>query len=370
MNIPEPYAGRLNALRKEMKANNLSAMLVMRPENRRYLSGYTASDPQLDESSGCLFITLRRQYLLTDFRYEIQAGQEAKGWDIVIYTTGQASAVGRLAKKGKVDRLAFEDDFLTVKLHGYLKEENKDLEMVPSPELVRNLRAVKDESEIRLMTKALRITEKAFARTMEFLKPGLTELEIVRYLQDRFAEYGSEGPAFDSIVASGPNAALPHAVPSKRKIKEGETIIFDIGAKYQGYGADMSRTVVLGKPSPWIVKIYNLVREAQLAAIKGMKPGLLTSDADALARCVIEEGGYGPNFGHSLGHGVGLVTHEAPSLSRFRPVELEPGMIVTVEPGIYLEGRGGVRLEEMVLITDAGVKVLNRDKTFYLWPKA
>ena len=217
------------------------------------------------------------------------------------------------------------------------------------------------------MTKALRITEAAFAETAAFIKPGKTEIELSRFFYDAVLRHGGEGLAFDTIAASGPNAALPHAEPTNRRIKTGETVIIDCGAKYKGYSADMTRTIILGKPKPWIKEIYSTVRQAQLLALKGLRPGMRTDAADALARDYIEKSGYGPKFGHSLGHGVGLATHEAPRLSRLRPTELEPGMVVTVEPGIYLEGRGGVRLENMALITPKGVRVLNRDQTFYPW---
>lgn len=367
MSVPNPYNERLNALRKKMSEAGLSALLVMRPENRRYLSGYAAHDPQLDESSGCLFITRNHQYLLTDFRYQIQAASEAKGYDIVIYSSGPVDDLAGLCQKHKVPRIGFEDDIMTVQLHRMLKGKLVNAHLVPAPPLAESLRLRKDTTEIRTMTKALRITEAAFAETAAFLKPGKTEKELARFFYDAVLRHGGEGLAFETIAASGPNAALPHAEPTNRKVKTGETVIFDCGAKYKGYCADMTRTIILGAPKPWIKEIYRTVRQAQLLALKNIRPGMRTDDADALARNHIEQAGYGPQFGHSLGHGVGLATHEAPRLSRLRPVELEPGMVVTVEPGIYLEGKGGVRLENMVLITDSGARVLNQDKTFYDW---
>ena len=367
MRIPEQYAARLQRLRREMKAKKLSALLVVRPENRRYLSGYSAADAQLDESSGYLFITLRRQFLLTDFRYEIQAGREAVGYEVVIYREGPARTIARLAASLRVKRLGFEDDLLTVKAYKRLRGEMKGRALVPASGLIERLRAVKDKTEVRLLTRAARITGAALSQTLDFLRPGQTEIEVARYLEDSMAELGADGPAFESIVASGPNAALPHAVPARRKIKAGETIIFDCGARFHGYGADMSRTIILGRAKPWLQRIYTLVRQAQAEAISGLRPGLTTDKADALARDIIEAAGYGPQFGHALGHGVGLATHEAPSLSRARPVSLTPGMVVTVEPGIYIKGRGGVRLEDMVLITDTGTRLLTKDRNFYSW---
>ena len=367
MKVPEPYEARLKALRKKLTAQKLGALLVFRPENRRYLSGFEAEDTQIDESSGCLLITARRQYLLTDFRYETEARRQAVGFDVRLYQGGAARTAAELVRRARAELVGFEEDIVTVQAHQQLEEALDDRTAVPAAGLVEELRVIKDKREIRLMTKALRITEEALARTWAWLEPGRNEIETARFLEEAMLDLGAEGTAFESIVASGPNAALPHAVPGLRRIKEGEPVIFDCGARYKGYRADMTRTIFLGKPKPFFKTIYSLVRRAQTAAIKGIKPGMMTDAADALARDVIDAGGYGPQFGHSLGHGVGLATHEKPSLSRLRATRLEPGMVVTIEPGVYLEGRGGVRLEEMALITERGVKILNRDQTFYDW---
>ena len=365
MNIQKPFSERLAKLRKDMTRAGCSALLISKPENRRYLSGFTAHDTQLDESSGRLLVTKKNQYLLTDFRYEIQASREAKGFTIIIYKAGFAADLARLIKKHRTRVLGFEEIHTTVAAHRELAESLTGVKLLPLTGLVENLRRIKDDSEVRRIVRALRITEEALARTVSFLKPGMTEIKAARYLEDTMVELGAEGPAFSSIVASGPNAALPHAVPGNRRIKEAETIVFDCGAQYNGYGADMTRTIILGTPRPWIKKMYQTVRAAQLAALRSIKPGLTSLEADALARDVIEEAGYGDYFGHALGHGVGLATHEAPSLSRLRDDVLEAGMIVTVEPGIYIEGRGGVRLEEMILLRQNGNRLLNRDKSFY-----
>ena len=366
MNVPEPFAGRLIEVRRRMKARGLSALIVLRPENRCYLSGYTAEDSQLDESSGCLYLSARRQVLLTDFRYKTQAETEAKGFDVVIHTSGPVQELARLARHHH-RVIGFEEDITTVRFHRLLREEIPNAELNPVSGLVEELRSIKDSLEVKRITRALGITEAALRSTWKFLEPGRTELEVARFLESTMKELGADELAFESIVASGPNAALPHAVPSGRRIREGETIVFDCGARRNQYRSDMTRTIILGRPKPWIREIYTIVRQAQLAAIRGMKPGMMTNEVDALARSVIEDAGYGPYFGHGLGHGVGLATHEFPSLSRLRPTRLEPGMVVTVEPGIYLEGRGGVRLEEMVLVTPQGARVLNKDQTFYDW---
>ena len=367
MTLKEPYKTRLGLLRKSLADLNLSAFLVSHPENRRYLSGYSATDSQLDESSGFLLITPRQQLLLTDFRYEIQARQEAPGYKIVIYKRGLAAEISRLVKHYKLQRVGFESAHMIYRNYELLKDQTEAL-WQPVVGQVENLRVRKDATELKAINKSLRITEKAFQLTLEHLKPGLMEVEAARFLDETMLKLGADEPAFDTIMASGPHAALPHAVPTIRKIKEGEPIVIDCGAKRNGYSADMTRTVILGTPPPWLKNIYQIVRQAQLAAIAALRPGMATSEADAIARRHITEHGFGPHFGHSLGHGVGLATHEAPALSQFRSTVLEPGMVVTVEPGIYLGGRGGVRLEEMVTITETKARVMNKDHFFYKWP--
>lgn len=365
MATKERYGERLRRLRGEMVRTGLSALLISRPENRRYMSGFEAADEQLDESSGRLFITLRRAYLLTDSRYEIQARREATAYEVEIYRVSPIQTLAALARRHRVTRMGFEEDHLTVAFHKEMRRVLKGVGLASAAGLVERLRQIKDASEVRLMERALRITEEALAKTFDFLVPGRSELEVARFLEEAMTGLGADGVAFKTIVASGPNAAMPHAVPTNRRIKASETVIFDCGAMVQGYRADITRTIILGRPRPWMKAVYRTVRQAQLKALEGIRPGLHTDQADALAREIIEEAGYGPQFGHALGHGVGLAIHEAPAVSRMRPVALEPGMVITVEPGVYVEGRGGVRLEEMVLLTEDGLRLLNRDRTFY-----
>lgn len=366
MVVPEPYRARLSALRKELADRELGGLFVSRPESRRYLSGYTPQDPQLDESSGYLFITPRRQYLLTDSRYKIQAEREALGFEVEIYQYKMADTLADLVKQNGLSQVGFEEAYLTVAAHRVISAEIK-CEFSPLTGVVEKLRVCKDENEIQAIVEALDITEKALERTRAYLSPGKTELEVADFFEASVKELGADGPAFETIVASGPNAAEPHAVPSKKEIRKGETIIIDCGTILNGYRSDMTRTFVLGAPENWIREIYRTVRQAQLAAVDILGPGLMTDRADTAARSIIETAGYGPYFGHGLGHGVGLAAHELPHLSRFRATALKPGMVVTVEPGIYLEGRGGVRLEDMAVITDDGVRILNQDRSFYDW---
>jgi len=236
--------------------------------------------------------------------------------------------------------------------------------MIPVSGIIEKLRTRKTPEEIEKIHQAVLLNEQVFQEAYKSLRPGQTEKEIALKIETSMRRLGAEEPAFPAIVASGPNAALPHAVPTDRRIKEGETIIIDMGLKLDGYCSDMTRTVVLGKPAAKILEIIRLVRQAQLAAVKTLKAGILAKDADRAARKIISEAGYGKSFGHGLGHGVGLAVHETPSLNKRRRNKLQPGMVVTVEPGIYLPGWGGVRLENMVIIEDGGCTLLNRDTTF------
>jgi len=307
----------------------------------------------------------RGQYLLTDSRYTEAAGQEAPAFKILTYRRGLGAELAALKALAKVKTLHFEPEFVSVALFEILSQALSGQKLRPLPFNLDAPRAVKSPEEIKLVTKALAITEAAVGALMEKMAPGLTEREAAFFLEAEFRRLGAEGPSFETIVASGPNAALPHAVPGLKRIKAGETVIIDCGAKYRGYCADITRTKITGSPKAWQKEIYSVVREAQLMAIEAIRPGVAASDVDRVAREHIRKAGYGPYFGHSLGHGVGLVIHEAPSLSPRNHQELQPGEIVTVEPGIYLPGQGGVRLEQLVLVTERGHRLLNRNTDFY-----
>jgi Xaa-Pro aminopeptidase len=364
MNETQPYTDRLAELRAEMRQRGLAGLLVKRPENRRYLSGYTADDPQLDESSGWLLILEDCAYLLTDSRYETQARREAVGFEVVRYQHRVFGALTELCRPIESGRLGYEEDLVTVRELEWLKQ-SVDLEITEASGLVENRRAVKDDAEIECIIRALAIAEEALAEAIDAIRIGRTERETARRFEASILELGAEGPAFETIVASGPNAALPHAVPGDRKFEAGDAVVFDCGAVFQGYRSDITRTVLVEPIPDWIREIYQVVHSAQHAALEIIAPHMMTDEVDRTAREVIEAAGYGPYFGHGLGHGLGLATHERPSLSRFNPTTLRPGMVVTVEPGIYLPGKGGVRLEQLVLITIDGARVLNHNSFFY-----
>jgi Xaa-Pro aminopeptidase len=368
--IPSPYSKRVQLLLEELKKRSLAGIMVFQPENRRYLSGFKATDPQLNESSGFLIIGEGQAILGTDPRFEGEAQSQAKGFYPFIYRRGLEASWAEIDGRLKTfSRLAFEGLGVTFHTYRRLKKlirfTNKAISFLPTYQIVEELRIRKEKREIEAITRSLKITEEAFLLVQKALRPGKTEKEIAWELKKTIHQKGGEDLAFEPIVASGPNAALPHAEPTEREIKKGEPILFDFGSKWKGYCSDLSRTLFLGPPSDRFKEVYTLVRQAQLQAEKGMKAGLTTVEADALARSVIDKGGYGRFFKHSLGHGVGLSTHELPSISPVKAAPLYSGMVVTIEPGIYLPGWGGVRLEDMVVIQKKGVRSLNQNKNFY-----
>jgi Xaa-Pro aminopeptidase len=366
-----PFLERLGRFRGIMEQQELDAFFVTAPENRYYLSGFEAEDLLLTESSGYLLITRTAQYLLTDPRYEEAAKKEAAGFDLAVYSTGIREILPDLFSKLQCKRLGIEEHFITVKR---LREVEEALAKVSSAgvviatdDLVERLRIIKDEDEIEKIRKSVRLTEKALQTLWNALAPGMTEKDAAWLIEKSIREGGAQAVSFPPIVASGPNAALPHAVPEDREIGAGESVILDLGSKVDGYCSDMTRTWVSGSPSPKLREIYKTVREAQLAAQDKIRAGIDSVSVDSAARDLIMDAGYGDNFGHGLGHGVGLAVHEKPGLRRVEPTLLAENMIVTVEPGIYLPGFGGVRLENMVRVTETGCELLTREELFYDW---
>jgi len=357
----------LDKIRAAIRRKGADVLLVTQPENRRYLSGYTATDLTIAESAGVLLVPGRgTPLLLTDSRYVLQAEKEAAGFEVVLLQGSLQATLKKIVGRRGWRRLAFESHYVLHSSALQLKAfgQKHGVEMIPVTGLVEKMRIRKSREEIRKIRQAVLLNEAVFQETYANLKPGQTEREVARAIEAAMLQKGAEAVAFPTIVAAGPNGALPHAVPSDRAINEGETIIIDMGLKLDGYCSDMTRTVVLGKPDRDTIKIIRLVRQAQRAALQTIKAGILARDADRAARALIAAAGYGKNFGHGLGHGVGLAVHEPPSLNRMRRNTLQAGMVVTVEPGIYLPGWGGVRLENMVVVEEKGCTVLNRDKTF------
>jgi Xaa-Pro aminopeptidase len=358
---------RLAAVRELLPAQGVDALLVSGPENRRYVSGFTAEDP----AWGVLLITASAAVLITDFRYQIWAQQEVRDFEVLIYKIDLAETLAERLKDLKVQRLGFEAAHLTYWNYQHLTKKAADAGLTvawqPTEGLVEGLRQRKTEAELAVMRRALALTETVMRQVAGELAPGRTERQVAWEIEKRLREGGAEALAFPPIVAAGPNSARPHHQPGDYPLKTGEPIIMDMGARVDGYCADMTRTFVLGKADEHFRKIYTLVRRAQAKAEAELKAGMDSLAGDALAREVITAGGYGEAFGHSLGHGVGLAVHEAPALSpaEAKRSSLPEGCVVTVEPGIYLTGWGGVRLEDMVRLTPQGAEVLNTSGYFY-----
>ncbi len=365
------FRERRARFRRIMEDNELDGFLVSVPENRYYLSGYEAEDAQLAESSGYLLITSSRQLLLTDFRYKEEAEREAPDFELNIYSDGLAQLLKDLFLTLSIEHLGVEGHFLTYnttnEVENALKESRPSARLVATEGLVEGLRVVKEPDEIERIKRSLELTEMALVAVWGTLSVGRMEREIAWGIETAIRGGGAEAVSFPPIVASGPNASLPHAVPSRRTIKPGEPVILDLGSKLYRYCSDMTRTWIAGEPDGHLREIYTIVREAQLAAQDAIRAGKESTEIDAAARDLITRAGYGECFGHGLGHGVGLAVHERPGLRKTKPTVLSENMVVTVEPGIYLPGYGGVRLENMVRVTSTGCEVLNREDLFYCW---
>ena len=342
---------RVNNLRELMSENGLEALLINNPANRRYLTGFTGT-------AGSVLLTQERAILITDFRYTEQAKEQAPEFEIREFATKQIELLADLRKELGIEELGFEARHETY--HQYLQYQKQlEVELQGTENLVKQLRLTKEESEIEKIQQAVEITDQAFAEVADWIKPGFKERNVSLKLEFAMKEAGASDKAFDFIVASGPRSALPHGVASNKEIKAGEFVTMDIGCVYDGYHSDMTRTVIVGgEPTAQQKEIYQLVLAAQKEALENIEPGMKASAADQIARNVIADAGYSDNFGHGLGHGVGLEIHEGPKLSWQDDTVLKPGMVVTVEPGVYLPDWGGVRIEDIVVIREEGCEIL------------
>ncbi|MFC2037742.1 M24 family metallopeptidase [Chloroflexota bacterium] len=342
---------RLQSLRNTLLEEEIDAILISQPENRRYLSGFTGS-------AGWLIVSAERTVLATDPRYYEQVAREAPDFELGKVEGRHPEVLKDLLTSVGVRRLGFESQHLAVDQFDALSQASEGVEWVPLKETVEKLRAVKEEAEIAALRRSATLTDAAFAHLLDVIRPGMTEREAAWEIEAYMRTHGASKVAFDLIVASASNGALPHARPSEQAIQPGMPVVIDIGCVLDGYCSDMTRTICLGKPSPKYLEVWGIVRQAQEAAESGIHGGLSGVDAYALARNVIEEAGYGEAFGHGLGHGVGLHVHEAPRASRLSEDILQAGMTLTVEPGIYLPGEFGVRLEDLVIIRSDGVEII------------
>lgn len=348
--VKHNYMQRINKLREQLAIHRLDALLVVSPANCLYLSGFRGS-------KGYLLISEQRSFLLTDFRYLEQAGIQAPHMEIVELEKHFSETTAALIKSEGWSNLGVEGEHITYKDYRWLKER-AGVPLEAHQQMVEQIRAVKDAAEIRIIREAARVTDEAFDEISPLIRPGIREKDLALELEYILRKKGGEGPAFDFIVASGYRSAWPHGIASAKKLAGDEPVTIDFGVKLDGYVSDMSRTVYLGAPQKKHEEIWNVLLEAQQAAIKGVHEGVKGLEVDLLAREVITQAGYGKNFGHGLGHGLGLEPHELPTLSVKGKETLVPGMVITVEPGIYISDWGGARIEDMVLVTEEGAEIL------------
>jgi Xaa-Pro aminopeptidase len=360
---PQTLLRRVENVRARMAEQGLDSLLVSHPDNRRYLSGFSGHDQPPLDTAGFLIIGRDDICLVTDGRYNIQAAGELPselGISVVVRTGKLPATVAEQISKRNFKRLGFETAHL---IHMWWRQIDKslpDTELVPTQRLVEPLRVTKDEDELRIMRRAIEISDQAFNMVSRSITPGMSEKQVAWQIEKTMRDLGAEDRAFGTIVAAGPNGAMAHAVPGDRPIQEGEPIVIDMGARLDGYNSDMTRTICLGEQPEKFREVYNLVLQAHLEAERKLKAGVGGVEADSYAREVIEGGGYGDQFTHSTGHGIGLEVHEGPSLSKISEDTIPENAVTSVEPGIYIEGWGGVRIEDLVLFRPGDVEVLTK----------
>jgi Xaa-Pro aminopeptidase len=345
---------RVERLQATLQEHELDALFVSQQENRRYLSGFMGS-------AGFLVIFASGAVLATDFRYTEQAKRQAPDFEVVQLKGEPAGWLGNMAVDRGLKRVGFEALDLAFSSYRRLAEstsQSSSLQLVPTEGIVESLRVTKEPSELASLTEATRLADLALEHLKEMILPGMEEREAAWEVEKFLRESGSEAIPFEPIIASGPNSALPHAIPSERRISAGEPVIVDIGARINGYCSDLSRTLYLGKQDETFRQVYDIVLGAQLTALATITAGMTGEQADSLARTVIAQGGYGDNFGHGIGHGIGLAPHEEPHLGANSAGLLSDNMVFTVEPGIYLSGWGGVRIEDTVVMEHGKVRSL------------
>jgi len=365
---------RLEKIQSKFDEFNIDSFLVKNLPSIRYISGFSGS-------AASVVLTKDKNYFITDFRYKTQSQQEvSKDFEIIIYTQNSNMFLKDLIAKHSLKRIGFESNFLTYdeagnlekdfskETHGFKKVKGMENEkvqwhthvkFVPVDSLIENITIVKNENEIDLTKKAVEITDKTFSELLNIIKSGMTEREIsaeISYLQKKL---GADGDSFDAIVASGERSAFPHARATDKKIQKGELLKLDFGCTVNGMKSDLTRTIGIGEVNGELRKIYDIVKEAQQRALDYVRAGISGRELDSIARNFIKEKGYGNNFGHGLGHGLGYDVHEKPSLNERCEYELEVNNIVTIEPGIYIEGLGGVRIEDDIVVKENGCEVLN-----------
>lgn len=345
-------ATRVGNVRRRMAEQQLDAVIVTSRENVFYLSGFSGS-------SGDLIITMENGYLLTDFRYLKQAQLESPDFILIDITKNFASHLEQIVGRHNIGLLGFEDRQVSHAVYTGMKQKMPRTMLRGIHDMIDSLRICKEGEEIARMQQAAHIGDLAFEHVVSMMKPGMTELEAAAEIEYAMKKHGAQRPSFDTIVAAGPNGAMPHAKPTNRPIAEGDLVVMDFGCVYEGYCSDMTRTVAVGQISEKQRSVYNMVLYTQLKALNHLKEGMALAELDCLARETLDAFGYGAYFGHSLGHGVGIEIHEAPAVSSKSAEELRAGMVFSVEPGVYLNDEFGVRIEDTVTMVDGEPVILN-----------
>lgn len=341
---------KLQKLRKILQEQNIDGVLITNEYNRRYMTGFTGT-------AGVAIVSQNDAVFITDFRYTEQAIAQIKDYRIVQHEVTLLEEIATQVKAMGIKLLGFEKDSVSYGTYELYKNVIQ-ADLVPVSGLIEKIRLIKTAQEINIIKVACEIADHAFTHILDYIKPGKTELDVSNELEFFMRQQGATQSSFDTIVASGLRSALPHGVATNKVIEKGDFVTLDFGALYNGYISDITRTVAVGEPSEKLVEMYNTVLASQLLALEKVGPGLTGIQADAIARDYLTEKGYGEAFGHSLGHGIGLEVHEGPGLSKRSNTVLEPGMAVTIEPGVYVPGVGGVRIEDDILITESGNELL------------
>jgi Xaa-Pro aminopeptidase len=350
---------RVERLRQTLQSHELDGALISSAVNRRYLSGFTGS-------AGYLLITRDDAIIATDFRYYEQSAAQAPDFRLVKTIGGFDAWVPGLVAGLGGKKVAFEAGDMTVGVHQQFKKsiaalpETDRPSLVPTPNLVETLRLYKEPEEIVALQRAVDLGDAACQSVAERVEPGWTEKQVAWEIEKYVREHGGDGLSFDTIVAGGPWGAMPHAYPRDRKLEAGEGVVIDMGCDVGGYMSDLTRTIFLGKPDDQFKKIYDIVLTAQLTAEEMVKEGMTGEECHMIAHNVIEAAGYGETFGHGLGHGIGLQVHEAPRVARTSNDVLKNNMVFTIEPGIYITGWGGVRIEDMVVLESGKPRVMSK----------
>jgi Xaa-Pro aminopeptidase len=345
---------RLNKVYECLEAEGLDALLVTKEANVSYLSGFKGRDSSL-------LISNKENFFITDFRYLEEVKRELSGFKIEAVNGSFFKLLANLVKRAKIKKLGFESKWLSYKEYEEIKRKLTNSGFIPTWQIIESLREIKDAEEIKFIRKAIEITAKTLKYLNTIIRPGLKEIELAGELERFIRLQGAQKSSFEIIIASGSRSSMPHAVASRKIIDPDESILIDIGVEFKGYTSDLTRMVFLDKISPYIKKTYDIVLRAQEAAIEKIKPGIKICDIDTTARDYIVEKKFGKFFGHNLGHGIGKEVHEDPSISFKNKGRLKAGMVFTIEPAIYIPDKFGIRLEDIVLVTNKGCEVLSND---------